>query len=80
MRLAEYGDSAILFKARAWVKSDDFWDVFWDVNESMFERLGQEGFSIPFNQLDVHILPDSQNAPHVRKLSVAEPSGGKEDK
>lgn len=55
VRLGELGDSAIVLTVRAWVKSSDFWIVFYDYNEAFYDRLPKSGASFPFPQLDVHI-------------------------
>lgn len=55
VRLGELGDSAIVLTVRAWVKSSDFWSVFYDYNEAFYDRLPKCGASFPFPQLDVHI-------------------------
>lgn len=53
--LAELADSSVNFTARAWVKSDDYWDVFFDVNEKMYAAFNAEGINIPFPQMDLHV-------------------------
>jgi small conductance mechanosensitive channel len=40
---------------RAWVKTSDFWDVFFAMNEKVYHTFEKEGLSIPFPQMDVHI-------------------------
>jgi small conductance mechanosensitive channel len=51
----ELGDSAVNFIVRPWVKTEDYWDVYWDITRSVKLRLDEEGISIPFPQRDVHI-------------------------
>ena len=60
-RLSEHGESALVFTARAWVNNADYWDVFFDVNESVFRRFTAEKIEIPFNQLDVHLVDGEDN-------------------
>lgn len=54
-RLSEMADSAIVFTVRAWVNNSDYWDVFFDIQESVFKAFKNAGIEIPFNQLDVNI-------------------------
>lgn len=63
VRMKEHGDSAIKITARAWVKSADYWTVYFDVTERVKEIFDKNGIVIPFNQLDVHIAatPDKTN-------------------
>ncbi len=35
--------------------TDDYWEVFWDLNRMVKERFDAEGISIPFPQRDMHI-------------------------
>lgn len=39
---------------RAWVKSADYWPVFFSMNEKVYKVLPKEGLSFPFPQVDVH--------------------------
>lgn len=50
----ELGDSAVTFLLRAWVRRDDYWDVFFTVNDAIYKQLPEAGFQFPFPQLDVH--------------------------
>lgn len=55
VKVAELADSSVNFTVRGWVNSDDYWDVFFDMNENIYTAFQKEGISIPFPQLDVHI-------------------------
>ena len=55
IRLNELGDSSVNFIVRPWVKTEDYWDVYWDITRNVKLRLDEEGISIPFPQRDVHI-------------------------
>ncbi|OOF25277.1 mechanosensitive ion channel protein MscS [Salinivibrio proteolyticus] len=47
--------SSVDFIVRPWVKTDDYWDVYWDVTKTVKLRFDEEGISIPFPQQDVHL-------------------------
>jgi len=51
----ELGDSSVNFTARGWIKQADYWDVFFDMNESVYNTFNEKGISIPFPQMDVHL-------------------------
>ena len=53
--VAELANSAVILKARAWCANDDYWGLFWDINEKMYKQLPVEGIHFPFPQMDVHI-------------------------
>ena len=51
----ELCDSHILVELRAMTKTDDYWDVYFDITENIKHSLDEVGVVIPFNQLDVHL-------------------------
>lgn len=55
VRLHTLGDSSMDFIVRPWSKTEDYWDVYWDVTREVKRRFDEEGISIPFPQRDVHI-------------------------
>ncbi len=61
--LSNLADSAVQIVVRAWVKAEDYWGVFYDMNEKVYKTFSQHGLSIPFNQLDVNItgLPSAND-------------------
>lgn len=42
-------------KVRAWVQADDYWGVFFDMQERVKEAFDAQGISIPFPQTDIHL-------------------------
>jgi small conductance mechanosensitive channel len=57
--LSELADSSVNFVARPWVKTGDYWGVFFDTTEVVKKRFDAEGISIPFPQRDIHIFQES---------------------
>jgi len=55
IRLKELGDSSVNITFRVWCKADNYWDVYYDVMEEVKTRFDEEGISIPFPQMDVHV-------------------------
>jgi len=53
--VGELADNSINFFVRVWVKSEDYWDVYFDANESVKNRLDEAGIGIPYPQRAVHI-------------------------
>ena len=54
--LMEMGDSSLNFAFRPWVKVEDYWDLFFDLQEQIKIRFDKEGVTIPFPQRDVHLF------------------------
>lgn len=53
--VSELGDSSVNFAVRAWVKAEDYWDVFFEMNEKVYNTFDKEGLNIPYPQMDVHM-------------------------
>ena len=53
--LSRLGDSSVVFSVRAWVKTEDYWDVYFDFNNKVYSELPKSGIAFPFPQLDVNI-------------------------
>ena len=49
------GESSITVGLRAWVRTDDYWPVKWEMNEKIKQEFDQAGIVIPYPQLDVHL-------------------------
>ena len=49
-------DSSVNFICRPWVKTEDYWDVFWDITRTVKEQFDAGGVSIPFPQQDIHVI------------------------
>lgn len=48
-------ESSVNFVVRPWVKSTDYWAVYFDLNEKIKMAFDQAGVEIPFPQMDVHL-------------------------
>lgn len=55
IRLAAHTDSALNFKVRVWCKTEDYWDVFYDLTESVEKVFEDNGIQVPHPQMDVHV-------------------------
>jgi len=55
IQMNTHGESSVDWIVRPWVKTEDYWAVYWDLTERIKRRFDQEGISIPFPQRDVHL-------------------------
>jgi small conductance mechanosensitive channel len=55
IKISEYKDSGIEIIVRPWVLSDNYWQLKFELLESIGRELRRQGIEIPFNQIDVHI-------------------------
>lgn len=53
--VSELADSSVNFVVRPWVKTADYWAVYFDLTEAVKLRFDKEGISIPYPQQDVHM-------------------------
>ena len=56
VRLTEHGASSLDFVTRVWVKQDDYWNVNFALKEEVLAAFEENGISIPFPQMDVHVV------------------------
>lgn len=54
-RLTKQSESSLDFTLRVWAENANYWQVNFDLLETLNNRFVAEGIEIPFNQLDVHI-------------------------
>lgn len=55
IKLHTLNSSSVDFIVRPWVKTEDYWNVYWDITREVKMRFDREGISIPFPQQDVHL-------------------------
>ena len=61
--ISALGDSSITVSLRAWVKTADYWDVMFMLNEHARDRLKAEGIDIPFPQRVLHVQRGAEPSP-----------------
>lgn len=54
--LKSLNDNDITFVVRAWVKADDYWDVFFALQERFYTELPPQGFTFAYPHMDVTML------------------------
>lgn len=57
--LGELGDSSVNITTRAWVNHSDYWGVYFDLHERVYNEFDAAGLSIPFPQMDVHMQKEA---------------------
>ncbi|MGN1108993.1 MAG: mechanosensitive ion channel family protein [Oscillospiraceae bacterium] len=58
VNMLEHGASAIVLAVRPWCRPADYWDVYFSVTEQVRAAFIAGGISIPFDQLDVHVVKE----------------------
>ncbi len=55
-RVTEHADSAVIITMRVWCMSENYWTLHFDLLEKVRVEFDRNGISIPYNQLDVHVI------------------------
>lgn len=50
------GASSITCQLRVWGKSEDYWNLKFELTEKIYQELTAAGIEIPFQQMDVHLI------------------------
>jgi len=58
--VSELADSSVNFVVRPWVKTTDYWGVYFDLTEKIKITFDKEGISIPYPQQDVHLFSEQK--------------------
>ena len=60
IRVSAQAANSVNIVTKVWCKTGDYWTVNYDLLESVKTAFDQNGISIPFNQLDVHVKNDDR--------------------
>jgi len=55
----ELADSSVNFAVRPWVRTDDYWSVWFDTHEKIKKEFDAAGIAIPFPQRDIHVYKEA---------------------
>lgn len=55
IEVGELGDNSVNLKCRVWVKNPDYWNVYFQMHEKVYNAFNEKGLNIPFPQMDVHV-------------------------
>ena len=56
--LCALSSSSVDIKVRVWTKTENYWDVYFDMNKIVYDTFNKEGIGFPFPQLTVHQAKD----------------------
>jgi len=59
--VSELADSSVNLVVRPWVKTGDYWPVYFELLETIKVELDNAGIEIPFPQMSVHVNQENQN-------------------
>ena len=53
--ITELADSSVNFVVRAWTHNENYWNLYFDMNERFYKEFPENDLPFPFPQLDVHL-------------------------
>jgi small conductance mechanosensitive channel len=59
--VSELADCSVNFVVRPWVKTENYWPVYYDLLENIKVELDKAGIEIPFPQLSVHMNKENSD-------------------
>ena len=59
--VSELADNSVNFVVRPWVKTENYWPVYFELLESIKLSLDEAGIEIPYPQLSVHVNQENTN-------------------
>lgn len=54
VRLKKHADSSLTFDVKVWIKNENYWNAFYDLEEQIKKAFDKNNIEIPYPQLDVH--------------------------
>jgi small conductance mechanosensitive channel len=57
--VVDLASSSVDFLVRAFVKTEDYWSLFFDIRPALKAAVEQAGLTIPFPQRDIHLIQES---------------------
>ena len=70
INISEHGDNAIVLLARYYTKCENFWSAHWYMLEAVKKTFDENGISIPYPQLDVHIKNNDESEDEIVKDAI----------
>lgn len=58
IRLHAHTPRALTFRVRVWVKNEDYWNVYYDLTESVEKAFTDNSIKVPHPQVDIHVKND----------------------
>ncbi len=55
IQVSELADSSVNLATRVWVNAADYWGIYMETMEKVYNEFNQQGINIPFPQMDVHV-------------------------
>ena len=71
VKICKHNESSIDIVARVWTHNCDYWNLNFYLLEAVKIAFDQNGVTIPFNQLDVHLVKDNESSNKQKSLTAS---------
>lgn len=58
--LTGYDNGALNFSVKVWTPTENYWDTLFDLYESIYKALRNDGIDISYNKMDIRLLNESE--------------------
>ena len=65
--VGELGDSGVTLVMKLWCRQEEYWDLYFSMQEAVKLSFDREGIEIPYPQLDVHMRDEKKQGRHERQ-------------
>lgn len=52
----QYGDSSVAYVLRVWCRTEDYWPLYYRLQEEVKHAFDENGIQMPYNHLNVHLI------------------------
>ncbi len=56
VRVSNYSDSCVELAVRVWCKTEDYWDVYFNMTEKIRDCFKEDGIVIPYQRIDIKMV------------------------
>lgn len=56
VRMTKINDSSVDYTLRVWCATDDYWEVYYDLLEQLWDAFAAAGVDLTYNHLNVHLI------------------------
>ncbi len=54
--ITEFGEKGVVAQTRTWCKTEDYWTVYFYMNETVYQQLKDRGFMFPVGRMNVSVI------------------------
>ena len=72
IKVHELGEWSVDFIVRPWVRTEDYFPVYWDLTRAVKDHFDKEGIRLPVPQRDIHVHGEAKSKVAARAASTGD--------